>query len=230
VIQFPYGMADFRKIVTRGYCYRDRTGAIPFPERAEPRLFIRPRRFGKSLLPSMLENCYDAARKDRFDGIFGGPAIGESPTASRNPCFVLRWDVSCIDPTGSPEDIRRSLYNHVNGCILNFVRYYRDRGHDPSGVEIDREDALYTIQFLAGAVKAAGRPACLLIDEYDNFANTVMTTCLAPPLMLSDIAGEPHALKVASSLIIQNEIEKGKTPAEEVPGGRYKNSHRTVVL
>ncbi len=48
MMKFPYGMSDFRKIITQGY-YRDRTGAIPHIERQESALFIRPRRFGKSL-------------------------------------------------------------------------------------------------------------------------------------------------------------------------------------
>ena len=70
MIKFPYGMADFRQIVTQGYFYCDRTSAIPLLEQAQSQLFIRPRRFGKSLLLSMLENYYDIARKDEFKAMF----------------------------------------------------------------------------------------------------------------------------------------------------------------
>jgi len=175
MIKFPYGRADFREIISEGYYYCDRTTAIANLEHAKSQLFIRPRRFGKSLLLSMLENYYDIARKDQFEALFGHLAIGRHPTASRNSYFILRWDFSCIDPTGSPEAIKQSLYNHINGRIKNFVRYYRDdHGLDLHGVEIDRGDALATIESLAGSVRSAGRPIYLLIDEYDNFANTVM--------------------------------------------------------
>ena len=68
-MKFPYGISDFRKIITEGYYYCDRTDRIPLLERAASQLFIRPRRFGKSLLLSMLENYYDIARKEAFEDL-----------------------------------------------------------------------------------------------------------------------------------------------------------------
>ena len=44
MIRFPYGISDFRKIITQGYYYGDRTGAIPLLEENDSTLFIRPRR------------------------------------------------------------------------------------------------------------------------------------------------------------------------------------------
>ena len=79
-----------------------------------------------------------------------------------------------MDPTGTPEDVKRSLYNHINVHIENFVRYYRDNGFDLSGTRINPEDALSTIESLLGVTLSAGYPVFLLIDEYDNFANTIM--------------------------------------------------------
>ena len=174
MIKFPYGIADFGKIVTQGYYYCDRTHAIPYLERAESMLFIRPRRFGKSLLLSMLEHYYDVARAEEFEHIFGNLAIGKQPTALRNQYFILRLDFSCVDTTGTPDDVKRSLYNHVNACIVNFIRYYRDRGYNLSGFEVNYDDALFSLKTLVGAAQSAGHAIYLLIDEYDNFANTIM--------------------------------------------------------
>ena len=174
MIKFPYGMADFRQIVTLGYFYCDRTHAIPLLEQAQSQLFIRPRRFGKSLLLSMLENYYDIARKDEFNAMFGHLAIGRNPTPQRNFYFILRLDFSCVDPTGTIDDVKRSFYNHINGCIINFVRYYHDHGYKLIGFDINYEDALFSLKTLVGATGSAGHPIYLLIDEYDNFANTVM--------------------------------------------------------
>jgi len=174
MIKFPYGMADFRQIVTQGYFYCDRTQAIPLLEQAQSQLFIRPRRFGKSLLLSMLENYYDIARKDEFDAMFGHLAIGRNPTPHRNFYFILRLDFSCVDPTGMPDDVKRSLFNHINARIRNFILYYGDNGFDMSRIIVNHGDALDTIDSLVGVAASAGHPIYLLIDEYDNFANTVM--------------------------------------------------------
>ena len=102
MIKFPYGMADFRQIITEGYFYCDRTGSIPLLERGKSQLFIRPRRFGKSLLLSMLENYYDIARKDAFNEIFGHLAIGRNPTPLRNSYFILRWIFPAWTPPAHP--------------------------------------------------------------------------------------------------------------------------------
>jgi len=65
-MQFPYGISDFKKIVTKKYFYCDRTDKIPLLEKSDSQLFIRPRRFGKSLLLSMLANYYDVVKKCIF--------------------------------------------------------------------------------------------------------------------------------------------------------------------
>ncbi|AJD29779.1 AAA-ATPase [Clostridium sporogenes] len=46
--------------------------------------FIRPRRFGKSLFISMLENYYDINKKDKFEELFGDLYIGKNPTEEKN--------------------------------------------------------------------------------------------------------------------------------------------------
>jgi len=113
-MKFPYGMADFKTIMTEDYFYCDRTDKIPLLENSRSQLFIRPRRFGKSLLLSMLENYYDAAKKDEFEAIFGGLKIGKNPTELRNSYFILKFDFSCVDPTGSAEEVKRALFDHIN--------------------------------------------------------------------------------------------------------------------
>ncbi len=81
MIKFPYGMCDFHTIHTNGYFYVDRSDRIPLIEEAGRHLlFLRPRRFGKSLLLSMLENYYDVARAGEFEQLFGKLAIGHNPT------------------------------------------------------------------------------------------------------------------------------------------------------
>ncbi|MDY0164677.1 AAA family ATPase, partial [Desulfobotulus sp.] len=173
-MKYPYGIADFEKIILNGYFYCDRTDRIPFLENAESQLFIRPRRFGKSLLLSMLENYYDVAKKEQFQKLFGHLKIGSNPTASKNAYFILRWDFSCVDATGDFAEIKQSLYNHINGRIENFIKYYELMGFDFKDVNINYLDALYSLNSLLGSVRAHGHAVYLLIDEYDNFANTIL--------------------------------------------------------
>ena len=173
-MKYPYGISDFKKINTKNYFYCDRTDKISLLEKADSQLFTRPRRFGKSLVLSMLENYYDVAKKDEFEAIFGGLKIGKNPTDLRNSYFILRLDFSCVDPTGSAEDVKRALFNHINVRIDGFYKFYNYKGFDIPNIEINREDALYSIDSLIVAVRMTPYPVYLLIDEYDNFANTVM--------------------------------------------------------
>ncbi len=110
-MKFPYGIADFYKLITAGYYYADRTGYIPIIEDAgEQLLFLRPRRFGKSLLLSMLENYYDLQKAGEFDRLFGHLIIGRNPTPKRNQYFVLKWDFSAVDPSGTVQQaLKRSI-------------------------------------------------------------------------------------------------------------------------
>ncbi|HKK32399.1 MAG TPA: AAA family ATPase [Desulfomicrobiaceae bacterium] len=173
-MKFPYGMTDFGEIVTNGYFYCDRTDRISLLEQAKSQLFIRPRRFGKSLLLSMLEHYYDVGRKDDFERIFGDLKVGKNPTPLRNSFFVLRWDFSCVDAGGSAEDIRRALFNHINVSIDGFMRRYRQEGYEIPQIFIDPDDAITSLGNLINGMVSLPCPIYLLIDEYDNFANTIM--------------------------------------------------------
>jgi hypothetical protein len=172
-MKFPYGISDFDSLITEKYYYVDRTVYIPLLEEAGKQLlFLRPRRFGKSLLLSMLENYYDLKKADRFDELFGGVAIGQTPTAERNRYFVLKWDFSGVSAAGDEDEIKHGLYGYLNDRIGDFSRYYREMLPDP--IRIDPQDALSSFRSLLNAVRLTGHSLYLLIDEYDNFANELM--------------------------------------------------------
>ncbi len=173
MMKFPYGIADFYKVVTAGYFYVDRTACIPQIEDAGSQLlFLRPRRFGKSLWLSTLENYYDLAKADEFERLFGRLAVGRNPTPQRNQYFVLKWDFSAVNPHGEPEAIERALHNYLNRRILDFAAYYQGRLARP--IEIEPADGLASFQSLLTAVRLTPHRLYLLIDEYDNFANEIL--------------------------------------------------------
>ena len=103
VRQLPLGISDFGRIIRENYYYVDKTMFIPRLEMASSYLFlVRPRRFGKSLLLSMLKCYYDINEKDRFDEYFGQLWIGSHPTPYCNRYAVLHLDFSQVTGTMLP--------------------------------------------------------------------------------------------------------------------------------
>lgn len=97
--RIPYGVADFEKIQCDNLYYVDKTAFIPQLEAAAYYIFlIRPRRFGKSLWVSVLENYYDINKTDRFQELFGETHIGRHPTGERNSYLILTFNFSMINP------------------------------------------------------------------------------------------------------------------------------------
>ncbi len=172
MLKFPYGNADFYKIITEGYFYVDRTDRIRLlEETGSTLLFLRPRRFGKSLLMSTLENYYDVRRAAEFERLFGHLAIGKNPTLKHNQYFILKWNFSAVATQGDEQQLQRALYDHINGCIEEFMVRYQDMlSHeivlDPNG--------LRSFQSVLAAIQQMPYKLYLLIDEYDNFANEVL--------------------------------------------------------
>ena len=172
-MKFPYGICDFQKIINEGYFYADRTDLIPLlEETGDQLLFLRPRRFGKSLLLSMLENYYDLAKEDTFDRLFGHLKVGKNLTPRHNSYFVLKWDFSEISPQGDSEAIQKNLHLYLNDSIRDFALYYQD--HIPTDIIRESSNGFSTFKSLLAAVRQTSHPLYLLIDEYDNFANEVM--------------------------------------------------------
>jgi hypothetical protein len=179
-VQFPYGLSNFDKIIRENYFYCDRTDKIPTLESAgHSLLFLRPRRFGKSLLLSMLATYYDIAKADSFDKLFGNLLIGQNPTKLHNSYFILKWDFSRVNPLGNEKDIKKSLYNRINKSIELFRMYYRD--YLSAEIVINQEDALDSIESLTNSVRMSDYSVYLLIDEYDNFANEAMMSANGNP-------------------------------------------------
>ena len=193
-IKFPYGLADFQKIREENYFYVDRTDRIALIENAgDQLLFLRPRRFGKSLWLSVLENYYDLARADRFEELFGDLKIGREPTSRRNSYFVLRLNFSEVDPNGDTNAITASLHRHINSCIYGFDLYYRE--HLPQSVKRDTVDSFVSLQNLLFVVSATPHKLYLFIDEYDNFANEVMASQLRGTDRYQELVGGEGVIK-----------------------------------
>jgi hypothetical protein len=173
MLKFPYGLRNFYDLITENYFYVDRTNHIRVIEDyGRELIFLRPRRFGKSLLLSMLENYYDLAKAEEFERLFGHLAIGKNPTPKHNQYFVMTWDFSLVKAQGDIIVIEKALYDHVNNAIDEFAtRYENWLKHE---IRIDPNNAVSSFESLLTSVKQSGHRLYLLIDEYDNFANELM--------------------------------------------------------
>ena len=172
-MKLPYGNADFYKIITEDYVYIDRTDKIQWIEKAgETLLFLRPRRFGKSLLVSMLENYYDVAKAQQFEKLFGHLAIGTNPTEKHSQYLILKWNFSMVQTYGDITEIRNALHDHLNGGIRDFAIRYKSILSEQ--IEINRDNASSSLMSALSSAQTTPYKIYLLIDEYDNFANEVL--------------------------------------------------------
>ena len=172
-MKFPYGVSDFYKLITEDYLYIDRTACLPVLEQAgDSLLFLRPRRFGKSLLISMLENYYDVNKTDQFERLFGHLTIGRNPTLLHNSYLIMRWDFSDVAPHPNLDRMQQNLFDHINDRIKLFAQRYAHLLQ--TEIEISHENAMISFRAALRAVENTPYKLYLLIDEYDNFANEVL--------------------------------------------------------
>jgi len=172
--KIPYGISSYKTIRQENYYYVDKTRYIPqFEETGKFLFLIRPRRFGKSSLLTVLESYYDISRKDEFDFFFNGTFIKEHPTPEKNAHLILKFNFSQVNP--DPEKIESSFHGHTENCFFFFGEKYREFLDDKyfTMMEIHHEPH-QKLEFLLNYVGSKGLKVYVLIDEYDNFTNTVL--------------------------------------------------------
>ena len=171
----PQGINDFARIRRENYYYVDKTKYIDHIERdSSYMLIVRPRRFGKSLFLSMLENYYDVKAKDNFDMLFSGLYIGEHPTKWHNYYQVLVLDFSQV--LSEYDKLKDSFYSYCNHRLDEFAMKYEDMYYPGFAAEIKNEKlTTEKINMIAARAKLYGNHLYLILDEYDNFTNTVWT-------------------------------------------------------
>jgi hypothetical protein len=170
-----YGVADYEEIVAKNGYFIDKTHYIEKLESIENPVFLRPRRFGKSLWCRILECYYSVRMTDRFEELFGHTWIGQNPTPLKNAFIVLPLDFSIVDYTGDMADIEASFDSTCNTEMKTLVGQYRDWFQNRAEIDIkaNASDNLKTI--LSHISQNNLPPLYVIIDEYDNFANQLIT-------------------------------------------------------
>ncbi len=171
-----YGVADYQKIVRENGYFVDKTHYIEKLEQDQNQVFLRPRRFGKSLFCQMLECYYDVNQLDDFERLFGQTYIGQHPTPWHNAFFVLHLDFSIVEPTGTMKEIEDSFNLTCNLQMRMVVEQNQKWFQDKVSIEVKAKTSSNfksLIKFIQGH-KDLPR-LYVIIDEYDNFANQLIT-------------------------------------------------------
>lgn len=164
--KIPYGISDFRKIKLEHRYYIDKTHFIPKLEIMPDYLFfIRPRRFGKSLLLNMLSFYYDIAYQDEFNKVFEDTYILNNKTNEVNRYYILKFDFSAISIKGDLDD---NFSYYCNLKIIFFIKKYK------LNLQIDENyPAHKNLDKLFEYCRYENIPIYIFIDEYDNFINSI---------------------------------------------------------
>ena len=135
--------------------------------------FIRPRRFGKSLLMNMLRQYYDVRKADLFERLFGDLWIGQHPTPTHNKYLVLYLNFSMV--SGGIEGYEESLNSHVQIHTDDFCHRYADL-LPPETLEglKEKKSARAMIDYISAMARRTGQQIYLFIDEYDHFTNAIL--------------------------------------------------------
>ena len=170
----PYGVSDFVKVVEQNQYYVDKTMYLPMLEDEPSYLFfIRPRRFGKSLFLSMLHAYYDCHTKEKFQQWFGNLWIGKHPTSLQGQFQILHLDFSQVG--GTIEALEENFNEYCCIALDDFMDIYGEYYPEMSRKAFyESDNAGAKLAIMSRKAQTLGYRLYLIIDEYDNFTNTVL--------------------------------------------------------
>ncbi len=177
LLSTPYGEVAYESFRELGFAFVDKSAFIEELEsKNTPRypVLLRPRRFGKSTFVQMLKCFYDISYADRYDEIFFKTDIYKKNLPSHNSFHVVNFNFSGV--SGIKEDtLIRSFIIAVNSGINDFMVRYPDFVF--TATEAEKETPSGFIKSFIDAYKRypSKKSLYLMVDEYDNFANNVLS-------------------------------------------------------
>ena len=171
--KLPNGISNYEELIEDGYLYVDKTPYIEKLENLTDKriMFLRPRKFGKTLFTSVLENYYDIKKADKFEKLYSETYIGKHPTKLKNSYHILKFNFSGID-TGDEETTMQGFQEKVKISIDSFVKKYN------MDFYINEQQTIESILkslFEAFRFQKENEKIYVIIDEYDHFANELLS-------------------------------------------------------
>ena len=170
--KLPNGISNYEELVEQNYYYVDKTMYIEKLESLSDKriMFLRPRKFGKTLFTSTLENYYDILKVNKFENLYGETYIGRNPTKLKNSYHILKFNFSGID-TATEESASNGFKKRVIANIGVFVEKYKLEFY--INIEDEPENILDNL-FKAFSIQKEQEKIYVIIDEYDHFANELL--------------------------------------------------------
>lgn len=176
----PIGISEFEKIRKNDYYYVDKTELIQVLLKTEPAeitLFTRPRRFGKTLVMSMLASFFDIRRENR--DLFKGLKVAKDQKLCQE--WMNQWPVIFL----SFKDVGGECFEDAYGLLQSVIsQLYVEHTYLEESMEIDesykdifgrlkrrqgnKTDVQISLRVLMRMMQIYyGKQVILLIDEYD---------------------------------------------------------------
>ena len=171
--KLPNGISNYEELIEENYYYVDKTMYIEKLESLSDKriMFLRPRKFGKTLFTSMLENYYDILKSDKFEKLYGETYIGKNPTKLKNSYHILKFNFSGID-TATEESAIQGFKQKVENGIKNFIENYKIDFY----INLDQTpEGMLGSLFVAFRTQKQNEKIYVIIDEYDHFANELLS-------------------------------------------------------
>jgi len=211
-----YGISNFKMAREDNYLYIDKTKYIETLENLNEKylIFLRPRRFGKSLFLSTLQYYYDENSAHEFEAMFHDTYIGKNPTSLKNSFRILFFEFSGINIDEGRDRIYERFTFKTRMAIATYLQNYNYPKEYIQKLEsIDSPSSL--MEYFFRIVK--DDKIYLLIDEYDQFANAILAYSMKDFL---DIVGKGgfvrsfyELLKTATGTgVVQKMFITGVTP------------------
>lgn len=179
MMKLPYGEANFEKIRTEGYFYVDKTRYIELLEHLPEShvVILRSRRFGKTLFANMLQYYYDQRHADRFETLFKGTYIYDHPTPKHHAYLILSFNFSGIN-TETLENANEGFTFEVRSNVRLFMGLYKEHFSETERkfiLQAEKPNEILTALFDCVREKGLGKSLYVIIDEYDHFANNILS-------------------------------------------------------
>ena len=176
----PYGKVSFDLFKMTDQAFVDKSLMIKYLDDNAMSwypILLRPRRFGKSAFVQMLKCYYDISYRDRYEELFSGTRIYEENLPSHNSYHVIDFDFSAV-PSTNQNTLLVNFSIAVLNAIRDFKQRYPDFVFDVSNVDKQDPTALFSEFSSAYADYSGKKNLYVLIDEYDNFANELLSSNL----------------------------------------------------
>ena len=173
----PYGSANFNSFNEDKVAFVDKTNFIEVIDKLDTKypILLRPRRFGKTTFVQMLDYFYDISKKDQYDEVFRGTKIHEMNLPSHNTYHVLNLEFSEIYGNTSAQLVEGFTSNIIDS-ITDFIDRYPEVNFEVDEYKNKTPSALINAFFTSCKIAFKGKQDLyVIIDEYDNFANEILS-------------------------------------------------------